>query len=673
MQVNYWVHTLNNAAVFGIAWSARRSGNLSVSAVYVHKFTFFLLKTLLKLKGISFQFHKIKERTGPAGPVLDIYKVRNDKHEVIIMDIYRHVLAIRRKIIARLREHYQQTELFKDKRPISMIMAYLGMKIAEEITPSVFLADFVKWYDSNETEKQHKQDILIIPRSPWTPDLLEDFAALGIRVQVMGREHSRVFTFLRALKTATAAFLKAGFSLPESLSFNNHLKHPKVMVTYAMGLREDRRNDISFYFASQMDPSRLLVYFKVHPGWLSPEELQWLEENNISRFASPTLPKPVPGVTAWTSTPLYRKLLKQFAAQWLRTLVQSLKGKSHTAWMMDRFWKMGVQVCRWQDFFITNQVGIITHSVPSDHNFIPHMAITQSGGIAASIERSILFDYCTYIHNPPNHLHFITGAYSLKQISEPSFSLNTVISGGLNVDNHNREIEGVEALKKDNKILIALLDEMPNDVFFGDSVEEMYQSFIDLLKTDGRFRLLIKSKKPQVLERLSHIREQIEILVKEGKCVHAPWRVSAADAAAHCDFVVGVPSTAVFESVLAGTRTIVYNPMVAGSSLFYENNGLGRRVFHDAPAMVQAMVRFADGADDSVGDCSDIAAQIDPHNDGLGAKRIGDYFKRTFTGLEQQLPIDDIIQQANHEYAQQWGADHIIRENAYEYQDEISN
>jgi len=84
----------------------------------------------------------------------------------------------------------------------------------------------------------------------------------------------------------------------------------------------------------------------------------------------------------------------------------------------------------WKDFFLNNGVKILANSVPSPDNFIPSMAISEIGGIAVEFERSIRFDYCTYIHNAPNHVYFATGPYSLTQTPESSFSLFTVQTGG---------------------------------------------------------------------------------------------------------------------------------------------------------------------------------------------------------------------------------------------------
>ncbi|MCP4710343.1 MAG: hypothetical protein GY869_17105, partial [Planctomycetes bacterium] len=280
-------------------------------------------------------------------------------------------------------------------------------------------------------------------------------------------------------------------------------------------------------------------------------------------------------------------------------------------------------------------------------NFIPTLAISENGGIAVSMERSILLDYCTYIHNSPNHLNFVTGPYSLTQIPEPSFSISSIQAGGLNIDVEYGVIDGIEQLKSRSEIIVTIFDEMPTDWFVGDSIGPLYRAMIALVDKDGRFGLLIKSKKQQVLNRLKAIYEDILRLKASGKCLVADSKSTPSTAAANSDLVVCIPSTAALESVLTGTRTIIFNPMRSTSGIFYSNNGLGKRVFQDSKTLLEALQRYADGADGSIGDCCDLVPFIDPFNDIKGAERIGNYLKWCLEGFDTGLDRSQTITAAN--------------------------
>jgi hypothetical protein len=161
------------------------------------------------------------------------------------------------------------------------------------------------------------------------------------------------------------------------------------------------------------------------------------------------------------------------------------------------------------------------------------------------------------------------------------------------------------------------------------------------------------------------VKDELRRLESAGKCLTANWKVTAANAAAHSDIVVLVPSTVAFESVLTGKRTILYNPMRSGSKLFYTNNGLNRRVFEDAEAMKQALIRFVDGKDDTVGDCSDLVLRIDPYNDRRGAERMGNYLKWCLEGFDAGLGRDQAVEEANKRYTKAWEKDKLTSKNAY--------
>ena len=217
----------------------------------------------------------------------------------------------------------------------------------------------------------------------------------------------------------------------------------------------------------------------------------------------------------------------------------------------------------------------------------------------------------------------------------------------------------MESIKKKPGFVIGVFDELSNDWFFGDSIGQMYRALLDLLGSDPRFSLVIKTKKPRVLEKIGGIDEEIEQWVKAGRCLFAPWKLTPAAAAAQVDFVVCVPSTAAFESVMTGTPTMIFNPMRVGSSVFYSHNGLNRRIFEESEALKTAIKKYADGSDPSIGDCSDILPYIDPFADGKGAQRMGQYLLWCLEGFAAGLEREKNIEQANEKYAKTWGKDKI--------------
>ena len=675
MSVNIWILKLRAATFLRLARKHKRTGITGITYIEASRGAKFLLKVLTKLKKTPAPIYTIEAHHSPSGPRLDLASVRNDKGEVIVIDIFHHVLRVREHILETMLAGFKDFTFLKQEKALNMPAAYLGLRIAEDISEAVFIANYARWKDHGANQKESPKNVLVIPKTEWAEPLAADLRELVDEVVIDKREWKRALKRLALiLKRSLVSTLKTGFApwfrstAEQDINGEASYSHKggKIMATYAMGIFDGKRNDISYFHASKMTPDRMVFYFKYNDLVPSEEELQWLRENNITCFAGAGMSASIPGIPQWQPSPGYRKFLKEFYRMYIKTLRQCIsKRPEFSLWLLDNYWHMGLQSAYWKDFFAANNISIAVHQVPAANNFIPNLALSETGGIACIMERSILFDYCTYIHNSPNHINFVTGSYSLTQIPEASFSSVTVQTGALNVGDSIVPIDGFDRLRSHVEIIIAIFDEMPNPWFFGDSVEEMYRAMIDLADSDDRFGLLVKTKKPQVLERLGTVEDELRRLQAEGKCLVADWKVTAANAAAHSDMVVLVPSTVAFESVLTGKRTILFNPMRSGSKLFYTNNGLNRRVFEDAESMKQALTRFVDRKDNSVGDCGDLVSQIDPYNDRRGAERMGDYLKWCLEGFDTGLDREQAIKEANKRYVQAWNIDKITSDNAY--------
>ena len=686
----YWVLQLRTRLVFHLVKAKMRYGVIRVTYIESTAAARFLLKLLRFLGILKIRLQQVEPRRNPSGPKLHLASVRNDKGEVIIFDLYHQVLKIRRQIVSEWMETYKELYYFKMNRELTgMLAAYLGMKIAAEITAPVYMAHYAKWQAYHDDHREvngerpdqgpgHKWvNILVLPASPWNEILIPHLRELADEVHVDQRTGRKRKLRVKVAKHLAAAAAKTGI-LQAIRAINGTIPpvkkdarpgetdNPlpaKVTVNYRMGLLADERNDIAFYHSSALQPEQLLVFCKSRSYMPTAEEVVWLNRQGIRCYsaAKPRDKSDHSGVRVWRSSAGLKTSIKEFCLSYIKTTteLQHLGKEKKNPWLLDELWTLGMRTAFWQDFFKSNNVRILVNSIPSDTNFIPNIAMAQAGGIAVELERSIRFDYCTYIHNSPNHLYFATGPYSLTQVPEPSFSEETVQTGGINISRTKVSIEGLEKIKKKAGFVIGVFDELSNDWFFGDSIGQLYRALLDLLTSDPRFSLLIKTKKPRVLEKIGDIDEEIEPWVKTGRCIFAPWKLTPAAAAAQADFVVCVPSTAAFESVMTGTRTIIFNPMRVGSSVFYRNNGLNRRIFEESETMKAAIKRYADGTDDSIGDCRDILPFIDPFADGKGAERMGQYLRWCLQGFDAGLEREKNIAQANEKYAETWGKDKI--------------
>jgi hypothetical protein len=99
--------------------------------------------------------------------------------------------------------------------------------------------------------------------------------------------------------------------------------------------------------------------------------------------------------------------------------------------------------------------------------------------------------------------------------------------------------------------------------------------------------------------------------------------------------------------------------MRTGSSLFYSNEGKGRRIFECQDSLVQAIRDHTAGSRTGIGDCSDLVAEVDPFDDGQGASRLGMYLQWCLNGFEAGMEREEVIVQANELYAAEWGHERV--------------
>lgn len=669
---DYWVLKLRVSTLINILKNSKeniKNGPIKrLTYIEITRPAGLLLKFLQKTKLAGVSLHKIKGRIRVSGPSLNISEVRNDREEVIIMEIYHHILEIRLAILKQLTEDFKDAAFLKEQNPVSMIHSYIGLKIASDINPAVYLAHYARW--KYKTDKEKSQNVLVIPRSDWSDSLVFHLEKILDHVVVDKKEAGRTKNIVSLITYILKAFFFKHFTasdLSKIIPREEVIKKSSLMVTYKMGVLKDKRNDIAFFHASDIDPGRMLIFFKDDHHFPSQEELNFMNETGIKATAGVEMKKIPEGIPAWKPSPAWKIERAIFGRLYLQTLHECLaKRKKHSLWLLRTYWAVGMEMTQWKDFFLANNVRIIVNAIPAVDNFVPNIAIASVGGLAVELERSIRFDYCTYIHNSPNHVYFATGPYSLTQTPEPSFSLFTVQAGGINIIENTTPLEGVEELKRQSQKIITVFDEVPNEAFFGNSVAEMYRCLVDLVKEDHRFSLLIKTKKPQVLEGMPGIHREILELSNQGRCLAVDWKVNVSTAVANGDLVICVPSTAAFESVMMKAPTIVYNPMRSGSRLFYSNNGLNRRIFEDKQLMMEAIKKFADGSDPTIGNCSDILPALDPFDDGSGAKRMGDYLDGCLKDFDTGYGWQKILEKANERYSQQYGRDKITADNSYE-------
>ncbi len=656
---DYWVFRLDLRVLLRIIKKNRRNPTGRLTYIHSSRPASMLSALLSHFKFIPFSLHKIQPRSGPAGPVFYLSEVRDDLGRVITIDAFHAVLKIRGVILRDLLKRLGSLPFVSKKSSADMLEAWLGMKIAAEITPLIYLYLYGRWKHYPEGEEQKRKNVLVIPRRSWndslTPSLLNEPYLDEIWAAKNWRSDLKILILVSSyLIRSIIPALSGCKKRPHAIFDFENPKKSRILVQYSMGIRTTQRNDIPYVHARGFDLSRL--FFVIGSAQALPEaaEIRWMEENGMACFSVLDGTKTDTEIPIWRPGKSLKKEMALFSREYLKFSLGYLKNRrKYSLWLLHHFWEMGKKVSFWKDFFISNRVRTAVYSQPSGPQFLINLALSEVGGISIEMERSILFGYRTFMHICPCNVKFVTGPYTLGQIHEPSYSQLMLQSGSIHISKDTYQLNEAQTSQKKGQIVLAVFDELPSDWFFGSSIRQLYQAVSGLVRKDHRFFLIVKTKKPQVLERLKDVKEDLLRLKQEGRCALLDWKTSVAAAALSADMAVSVPSTAMFESVLVKRPTLVYNPMRTGIHLFYKNGGLNRRIFEDSKSLTEALKRFADG-DLSIGDCRDMMSEIDAFDDGGGPDRIGSFVMKCLEGLDGGLSQEAVLKKLGTWYAETW-------------------
>ncbi len=114
------------------------------------------------------------------------------------------------------------------------------------------------------------------------------------------------------------------------------------------------------------------------------------------------------------------------------------------------------------------------------------------------------------------------------------------------------------------KVICVVYDNHPHkdNHFSYDDLETFFNAIISVAKEVSSLGLLVKSKKPRILSNLKSVKDELELLTKEGRCIILSGKSdSAAENALYADIAVGIPcSTAACEASLMGCAAFIFDP-----------------------------------------------------------------------------------------------------------------
>jgi hypothetical protein len=648
-----------------------------------------IILTLLDIVKLRNKFFKKIDGDLVGGPELNYNEVFGENSCLVIKDILRQVVRLRRKITKSvcfdkdidIPGLYDQP----DSRPF--LRAFFETQIAKDINCAVYFANYIKWLESKST-CETGNNILILTWIDWGKFLKPHLGALKIKIWLINYEkHAKCFLFTKiialyllmwvlALKQyfVKSFFCDAKQKDPGNVNDNYSLQKDrllKIVAPNAVRILPQYQNYLPWLWDSNIKRDRVVVLVPEGRG-LSNEEYVFAESSGIDVIKQASWRKLLTSFKnkssikrksvqplCWNPTDKYPTILIQLLKTSLALFKKVLfhANSIEVLWQLFHFINSTYRVAYYKDFYLSNNIIIDIGSEDSEEIFLRALAMDEIGGILISWERTIRIEYFAFIHNKPVHVEFLTGDYSTMTLQEKTNARYHFKSGWINdylIKNSNsKEIESIRmALKQSDRCLsIALFDEIWGPAVPKSVVEDFYRKFLVKIIENPDYRLIVKTKKIEIINGMGI---DIQALLKEaeglGRCVVLDPSHQIYSASRAADITVTLPCTAVFESILSQTRTLIFNYGRVYTEMFYQNNGLGRIIFEDLDELISAIDEYAGGSRPDLGDCSGIVQKIDPFRDGNAGKRVGNYMNCFMEGINNGLDRDNALNMANKEY-----------------------
>ncbi len=607
------------------------------------------------------------------GPKLNFAEVYDRNGKLIIIDVFNNVLQLRREIAQDLFHHNDITKPYPHFSSRPFLQAFFEVQIGKEINYAIHLAHYIKWLES-KSENEKNENVLIITWEDWGRHLEPYIRGKGVEVLLVESEYSARLILMSKIISmylfATALVLKQYLIAKvygDGRNYDNKNKLLKIVTPYSMSILSHKRNYLPWLWNTDIKTERVLIL--ADPNQIIPqEELDFAESFGMIIY------KLVPG-RRWISS--FRKKLRQYgdspgwspSAKYYSILIQLIgnnlsimskvifRANKEILWQCYNFISAAYRIAYYKDFYLSNDIIADISSEDSENMFLRSLAMEEIGGIVISWERSIRFGYSHFLHNKSVHVEFVTGNYSLIQLQEKSNAKHQMCSGWINdLTINNSKKEAIEIRKSlgitDKCTTIALFDEIWGDhLLTKNVVEDFYKTFLVNTIKKPNYRLIIKSKKQTIIPEMA---AEISTLIREaetlGRCVVLDSLQHVCTASMASDISVALPSMAVFESILSGSRTLTLNYGRIYTELFYQHEGKGKIIFEDMDELIMAVEEFAEGVRPDLGDCSAIMQEIDPFRDGNSGKRVGNYLNWFIEGMDGGMTRDEALNFANRKY-----------------------
>lgn len=612
--------------------------------------------------------YQLGEMLGTDGSVL--------RYEIEVK-AFEHAIRISRVI--------ESTPIYKQlirKLPSQRVLLYFQYIIKKEIYPFVRQGCIIQWYKRNgktipfheSVVKVSKSGVFILLKECWN---FEDIPIILVSQLLLN--FTNVALLQKLIKScAKTSIVKLGNGF---YRFKNNgyptlprLQRGIIACHYTQGIDPSRRNDLNWYPESGISAEQILIYFDsnnidtIVDKSISKEIIQKIENQG---FKWVVLEK---GIIEGGDDHYWHPHEKS-----KNLFVEKGMGQNKVEkWIVDVANDLLSQVHYWRSFYDDFNVRI--HYTPEEglaKNIAQAIAFDiekVNSGFLVGKQRSEIFLphslYCIGYH--PKHIFFVWNK-RLGYYFSPNYNQNDVfiIAGYTNelfrVNEDISNLNFCQKLKSEGiGFVIALFDNMygPDVHFSKKGMIEFYQSILQWLLDDSTIGLIIKSKKPFVINNLLEIHSLLNKALKTNRCIKIENELGRfpSEASFGADMAVGYGiSSAVIEAVIGGCKGIHCDMTNLKNHEFYKW-GYEKIVFDDLDKMMASLKKYKENphSNSELGDWTPYLNELDPFRDGKGGERMGTYMRWLLESFDKGKNRNEAMEYANKLYSERWGSDKII-------------
>lgn len=327
--------------------------------------------------------------------------------------------------------------------------------------------------------------------------------------------------------------------------------------------------------------------------------------------------------------PSAERLARDMKHQGMQLLPSMLKASiSPTGamrWFVEKRLEIVYFTAWWREYFQANDIKIFVEDYYDRDAIARYMAMRSLGGLVVTTERSQEYDHGVITIERYGDVHIMAGPHSLRQPVRPELRKRVLVAGFPLDETPLRNLADVDTIRRTlspDLPLVFMADE--GGLLYGrEHVFAFYEAVLKDLDLSSEYRLLIKSKKPLILHEVySRFGKRIFRLQEEGKLIFLDYDCPVSVAAALGDICITVPSTAMFDPMVLGKPTAVFNPARILRNVFYDQ-GLGDVVvFEDLSKLIQSLHEYLAGDNPGFGNAEPYVKEIDPFRDKGYSQRV---------------------------------------------------